>query len=167
MTLEMLQELCMNKTIEEKMEILIQQVDTYGDDRANMKDALHRENNDEYRYWESEAKAMMERILWIGQAVVMASEVRSNTEPRVLTAEELRQLPAQTIVWVDYWDGEEKKLGTMMAGMKCYDGTLVDEDACVYNDFEHDMTPDRFDGSCWRFWLGKPTDDQRKAVPWE
>lgn len=86
--------------------------------------------------------------------------------PRVLTAEELRQLPAQTIVWVDYWDGEEKKLGTMMAGMKCYDGTLVDEDACVYNDFESDMTPDRFDGSCWRFWSAKPTEEQRRTVAW-
>lgn len=87
--------------------------------------------------------------------------------PRVLTVEELRQLPAQTIVWIDYWDGEEKKLGTMMAGMKCYDGTLVDEEASVYNDFEKDMTPDRFDGSRWRFWLGKPTEEQRKAVPWQ
>ena len=87
--------------------------------------------------------------------------------PKVLTVEELRQLPAQTIVWIDYWDGEEKKLGTMMAGMKCYDGTLVDEDASVYSDFEQEMTPDRFDGSCWRFWLGKPTDEQRKAVPWQ
>ena len=87
-------------------------------------------------------------------------------EPKVLTAEELRQLPAQTIVWIDYWDGEEKKLGTMMAGMKCYDGTLVDEDACVYNDFESDMTPDRFDGSCWRFWSAKPTEEQRRTVAW-
>ena len=87
-------------------------------------------------------------------------------DPRVLTLEELQQLPAQAIVWIDYWDGEEKKLGTMMAGMKCYDGTLVDEDACVYNDFESDMTPDRFDGSCWRFWSAKPTEEQRRTVAW-
>ena len=86
---------------------------------------------------------------------------------KVLTVEELKQLPAQTIVWIEYWNGEEKKADPdMIAAMKCYDGTLVDEDASVYNDFERDMTPDRFDGSCWRFWLGKPTDEQRKAVKW-
>lgn len=87
--------------------------------------------------------------------------------PRVLTAEEIRALPRLTIVWIEYWSGEEKKADPdMFASMKCYDGTLVDEDASVYNDFEKDMTPDRFDGSCWRFWLGKPTEEQRKAVPW-
>ena len=88
-------------------------------------------------------------------------------EPKVLTAEEIRALPRLTIVWIEYWSGEEKKADPdMFASMKCYDGTLVDEDASVYNDFEKDMTPDRFDGSCWRFWLGKPTEEQRKAVLW-
>ena len=88
-------------------------------------------------------------------------------EPKVLTAEEIRALPRLTIVWIEYWNGEEKKTDKdLIAAMKCHDGTLVDEDTCVYSNFEQDMTPDRFDGSCWRFWLGKPTDEQRKAVKW-
>ena len=89
-------------------------------------------------------------------------------EPKVLTAEELRQLPAQTIVWTEYWNGEDGKASDeLLAAMKCYDGTFVDEDASVYSDFDKDMTPDRFDGSYWRFWSGKPTEEQRKAVPWK
>ena len=30
-------------------------------------------------------------------------------EARILTADEIRQLPRTSIVWIDYWDGEEKK----------------------------------------------------------
>ena len=91
-----------------------------------------------------------------------------NPEPKVLTMDEIKALPHLSIVWTEYWNGEEKKADPkLFAAMKCYDGTFVDEDASVYSDFDKDMTPDRFDGSYWRFWLGKPTDDQRKAVPWE
>ena len=35
-------------------------------------------------------------------------------EARILTADEIRQLPRVSIVWIDYWDGEERKLGTMI-----------------------------------------------------
>ena len=87
-------------------------------------------------------------------------------EARILTADEIRKLPRTSIVWIDYWDGEEKKLGTMMAGMKCYDGTLVDEDGSIYTNVEDDMKPDRFDGSCWRFWSAKPTQKQREETGW-
>ena len=103
------------------------------------------------------------------EAIDMAIKAIKQTdpEPRVLTIDELKALPRLAIVWTEYWNGEEKKADPkLFAAMKCYDGTLVDEDASVYNDFEKDMTPDRFDGSCWRFWLGKPTEEQRKAVPW-
>lgn len=88
-------------------------------------------------------------------------------DPRILTADELRELPHLSIVWTEYWNGDEKKADPkLFAAMKCYDGTLVDEEASVYNDFEKDMMPDQFDGSRWRFWIGKPTEEQRKAVPW-
>lgn len=89
-------------------------------------------------------------------------------DPRVLSLEELQQLPAQTIVWTEYWNGEDGKASDeLLAAMKCYDGTFVDEDASVYSDFDKDMTPDRFDGSYWRFWSAKPTDEQRRKVAWK
>ena len=89
-------------------------------------------------------------------------------DPRVLTADEIRALPRLSIVWLEYWNGENGSADAdMYAAMKCYDGTLVDEEGSVYNDFEKDMAPDRFDGSRWRFWIGSPTEEQRKAVPWK
>ena len=88
--------------------------------------------------------------------------------PKVLTIEELKALPRLAIVWVEYYDGEEKRTSPdLFAAIKCYDGTLVDEDACVYNDFESDMKPDVIDGSCWRFWDTLPTPEQSRTVPWE
>ena len=88
--------------------------------------------------------------------------------PKVLTVEELKALPRLSIIWVEYYDGEEMKVSKeILAAIKCYDGTFVDEDACVYNDFESDMKPDVIDGSRWRFWDTKPTTEQRNAVKWE
>ena len=88
--------------------------------------------------------------------------------PKLLTLEELKALPRLSIIWVEYYDGEEKKASPeILAAMKCYDGTFVDEDACVYSDIETDMKPGLPDGSYWRFWDGKPTPEQSKAVPWE
>ena len=88
-------------------------------------------------------------------------------EPKVLTADELRGLPRLTIVYIECFDGEyQAPLPTIMAGMKCYDGTIVDEDGSTFSDFEDDMKPTCFDGSKWRFWNMMPTEEQRKAVPW-
>ena len=87
--------------------------------------------------------------------------------PRVLTAEEMKALPRLAIVFVEYYDGELRRAQeTMLAAMKCGDGTLVDEDACVYTNFEQDMKPSRFDGSFWRFWSGMPDEKLRKDTRW-
>jgi len=88
--------------------------------------------------------------------------------PRVLTVEELRALPRLAIVFIECFDGEEQiPLPTILAGMKCYDGTIVDEDGSIFDDFEGDTKRDAvFDGSYWRFWNMMPTEEQRKAVPW-
>ena len=89
-------------------------------------------------------------------------------KPRVLTADELRALPRLAIVFLECWDGEyQDALPEILAGMKCYDGTIVDEDGCIFQDFEDDMKPTCFDGSKWRFWNMMPTEKQRKAVPWD
>ena len=84
--------------------------------------------------------------------------------PRVLTVEELHKLPIHTIVWIEFWNNERGKSDGVIAGMMCKDRSIVDEETCVYDDFEKDM--ERNHGDCWRFWLGKPTDEQMKAVPW-
>lgn len=89
-------------------------------------------------------------------------------EPRVLTADELYALPRLAIVFIEYWNGEDQEADpVVLAGMKCVDGSIVDEDACIFTRFEHDMAPDRLDGSRWQFWDMMPTEEQRKAVPWD
>ena len=90
-------------------------------------------------------------------------------KPRVLTPEEIRALPRLAIVFIELFDGEE---GTpdpvLMAGMKTVDGNIVDEDGSIFCDFEDDTKPGAaFDGSWWRFWNGMPTEEDRKAVPWD
>ena len=83
---------------------------------------------------------------------------------RLLTADEIRQLPRESIVWIEFYNAEEGEATSLMASMKCADGTLVSEDACVYEDFEEDMKP-QADG-WWRFWNGEPTEQEREDAPW-
>lgn len=90
-------------------------------------------------------------------------------EPRVLTVEELQALPRLAIVFIECWDGEyQDALPDIYAGMKCYDGTIVDEEGSIFSNFEDDVKPGRmFDGSYFRFWNTMPTEEQRKAVLWK
>lgn len=89
-----------------------------------------------------------------------------NPDPRVLTADELFDLPRTSIVWIEYLCGEKPCGDSLMAGLKCADGTIVDEDTCVYSDFEDDMKPDA-EGSRWRFWSAEPSEELRKETPWD
>lgn len=84
---------------------------------------------------------------------------------RLLTADEIRQLPRTSIVWIEFYNVEEGEATTLMAAMKCADGTLVSEDTCVFEEFEEDMKvqPDGW----WRFWNGEPTELEREETPWE
>ena len=84
---------------------------------------------------------------------------------RLLTADEIRQLPRASIVWIEFYNVEEGEATSLLAAIKCQDGTLVDEDTCVYDDFERDMRYQE-DGY-WRFWSARPTEEQRKGTPWE
>lgn len=84
---------------------------------------------------------------------------------QVLSCEQLQRLPRGAVVWVEYWNGEEQKAGRLAGAMKCADGTLVDEETLLYDDFRKDMTPDA-ECDCWRFWSAMPTEEQRKAEPW-
>ena len=90
-------------------------------------------------------------------------------EARVMTVDELKALPRLSIVFIEYQDGcqdPDEEECPILAGMKCYDGTIVDEDSCIFIDFESDMKAD-YTGSRWRFWNTMPTEEQRRTVPWE
>lgn len=86
------------------------------------------------------------------------------SEARILTADEIRHLPRTSIVWIEFYNAEEGEATSLLAAMKCADGSLVDEDTCVYDDFEKDMKP-QADGY-WRFWSARPTQKQRKETGW-
>lgn len=85
-------------------------------------------------------------------------------EARILTADEIRQLPRASVVWVEFYNTEEEMATSLVAAMKCADGTLVDEETCVYDDVAEDMRPQP-DG-WWRFWSAMPTEEQRAGTPW-
>jgi hypothetical protein len=91
-------------------------------------------------------------------------EKRVDIMARLLTADEIRQLPRASIVWIEFYNAEEGAATSLMASMKCADGTLVSEDVCVYEDFEEDMKP-QADG-WWRFWSSEPTEQEREGAPW-
>lgn len=88
-----------------------------------------------------------------------------NERARLLTADEIRQLPWTSIVWIEYYDAEIKKSTSLLPSMKCLDGRLVCEDCCEFYGFEMDMKP--CGDGWWRFWSAKPTPEQREEVPWE
>lgn len=83
---------------------------------------------------------------------------------RLLTAEEIRQLPRTSIVWVEMYSAEEGKAIALYPAMKCEEGHLVDEDGSFYNDFEKDMEVQP--GGWWRFWNEEPTEPEREKASW-
>ena len=85
--------------------------------------------------------------------------------PGAIAERVMQRLPRGAVVWVEFWNGEEQKAGRLTCAMKCSDGTLVDEEMLLYDDFRKDMTPDA-EGDCWRFWSAMPTEEQRKETPW-
>lgn len=89
-------------------------------------------------------------------------------KPRVLLPDELRALPRLAIVFIECFDGEEwRPLPDIVAGMKCLNGCIVDEEGTTFYDFEKDIRPGAlFDDSYFRFWDTMPTEEQRKAEPW-
>lgn len=83
---------------------------------------------------------------------------------RILTADEIRELPRTSIVWIEFYNAEENEPTSLLPAMKCADGTLVDEETCVYDDYEADMKYQK-DGY-WRFWSEEPTQEQRERTAW-
>ena len=86
------------------------------------------------------------------------------SEARILMADEIRQLSRTSIVWIEFYNAEEGETTSLMASMKCADGSLVCEDCCVFDDYEQDMRP--CEDGYWRFWSAMPTQKQREETGW-
>lgn len=117
----------------------------------------------------NDAASACAKFTWYPSAVREGTRDALNVqcpEPKLLTADELFDLPRTSIVWIEYWCGEKQCSDGLIAGLKCADGTIVDEDTCVYSDFEDDMKPDA-EGSRWRFWSAEPSEELRKETPWD
>jgi len=69
MDLQSFQEYMAEKPEKDKLLAMIEQMDNYAADKANARDAFWRRNLDESDYWQREAQAMQERILWLGQEI--------------------------------------------------------------------------------------------------
>ena len=100
----------------------------------------------------------------IRQAVKAIEELRKD-RARVITPEEIEETPRASVIWIEFYDGEKKKPGSLFAALKCSDGSLVDEEGSIYDDFAKDMEPDE-GGDCWRFWDREPTGEERKNTKW-
>lgn len=85
---------------------------------------------------------------------------------RILTPDEVRQVPRAGIIWIEFFDGELGRSTALLCAMMCKDGSLVDEEGSFYNNYDQDIIPDDIEGDCWRFWGGKPSADERKNTPW-
>ncbi len=157
MKLKTFKEIFGNKTPMEKLGILMDQIDTLADDKANAIDAKWRRNLKEADFWRMECVDIRERINWLYQEIC-------HPEARILKADEIRALPRASIVWVEFFNAEEGEATQLLAAIKCKDARLIDEDTCEFIDFERDMAV-QGDGY-WRFWSAEPTEEQRKAVPW-
>lgn len=70
MDLQSFHELMAEKSDEDKLLTMIDQMDNYAADKVNAKDAYWRRNLEESAYWQREAQQMQERILWLGQEIV-------------------------------------------------------------------------------------------------
>ena len=84
---------------------------------------------------------------------------------RILTPDEVRQVPRAGIVWIEFYDGELGRSTGLLCAMMCKDGTLVDEEGSFFSNYDQDIVQDA-DCNCWRFWAGKPSADERKNTPW-
>lgn len=88
-------------------------------------------------------------------------------EPRVMTLDEVLGLKYGTLLWIEEADCDELIPQAYASHFKGDPAELSDSDV-IYVCF-FGMTENTEDGyNCyWRCWTARPTDEQRKATPWE
>lgn len=98
-----------------------------------------------------------------------ALKLLDRSAPRVLTEEELMALPDGSVVWEEFFNGEEGVATHLGPGMVCA-GQIIIPDS--QGDLaEADLAeclrswPDD-DGNDFRYWSARPTDEQREATAW-
>ena len=84
-------------------------------------------------------------------------------EPRVMTLEEIQKLQHRAVVWE-----EVRGYRAVCPMIVSRDNTLIDEDGETEISAEMMKPLQMFIGPprLRRYWSGRPTPDQRKAVPW-
>lgn len=85
--------------------------------------------------------------------------------PRVLTEEELKALPDGSVVWEEFFNGEEGESTSIVPAL-VYAGQITSPDGSSNIDVCARGWPDG-DGNAFRYWSSRPTDEQREATSWE
>ena len=67
---------------------------------------------------------------------------------RILTPDEIRQVPRAGIVWIEFYDGELGRSTGLLCAMMCKDGSLVDEEGSFFKNYEQDRCPYWADKQC-------------------
>lgn len=96
-----------------------------------------------------------------GKAILKTLE----PEARVLTPEEVLNLPYGTVVWELCVDTRKGKVFDIRPAMVSDKATLLDTGGEWH--FDADDYQINEDGFVYRIWSAKPTEDQRKATEWE
>lgn len=97
-------------------------------------------------------------------AVIAAYELLKEQEPRVLTIEEIASLTDGSVIWEEFYNGntgtvERDLWATMKVG-----GRIVNKEDQI--EIRQGMETDE-EGSYWRWWSSKPTEEQRRALLWK
>ena len=87
--------------------------------------------------------------------VVIDFEGREVLDPRLLTYEEIRALPVASVVWEEFYNGEEKCFTQLYPAMKTETGALVSSNG--ETDIEVHMGEPDADGNFFRWWQAHPT----------
>ena len=97
---------------------------------------------------------------WVWDALKLLQDVR----PRILTADEIKNLPKRAVVWEEYKSGGRVWRDVRPLIKSCYGAKLIDEDGEV--DIDEELLNTK-NGDQRRLWSGKPSKEQRRAAKWE
>lgn len=98
-------------------------------------------------------------------------ELETAQKPRLLSLEEVKQLPMGAVVWREYkWTDEDD--GTIhldflpvMRSVCCGNPVLVDGES--EEPLANLVQSEKADEEAERYWTARPTDEQRKEAKWE
>lgn len=166
MSIDDFKEVYASKTPAEKLDLLLVQVDYYGDDMKNYAHAFYGLHNDkDAEYYRNEAVAMMERIKWL------LDEIKGvlSPAPRVLSFEETGELKLHDVVWL-----EERRSSGFRTLQKAIfygrePGFVLDDLSFRFASYEKGKFSrgQMHYGRYWRIWTAEPTNEMRKKVKWD